>query len=146
MSLRVMHVFITQLRPHNARHLNALYLPQFLSHLSLKTSHTPTFKPTACCSAQRRLPCCDIIWWYNCRAEEMGGGSQWEIPRLRRAQYRHFLVNKWANGVRWRKGGVYQHVLDKHWGEEWKESSRRRRKGAKSHIWRHHGGSAVWKI
>lgn len=49
MSLRVMHVFITQLRPHNIRHLNALYLPQFLSHLSLKTSHTPTFKPTACC-------------------------------------------------------------------------------------------------
>lgn len=49
MSFRVMHVFITQLRPpHNTRHLNALYLPQFLSHLSLKTSHTPTFKPTAC--------------------------------------------------------------------------------------------------
>lgn len=47
MSLRVMHVFITQLRPHNTRHLNALYLPQFLSHLSLQTSHTPTFKPTA---------------------------------------------------------------------------------------------------
>lgn len=44
-----MHVFIAQLRPHNTRHLNALYLPQFLSHLSLKTSHTPTFKPTACC-------------------------------------------------------------------------------------------------
>ena len=49
MSLRVMHVSITQLRPNNTRHLNALYLPQFLSHLSLKTSHTPTFKPTACC-------------------------------------------------------------------------------------------------
>lgn len=48
MSLRVMHVFITWLGPHNIRHLNALNLPQFLSHLSLKTSHTPTFKPPAC--------------------------------------------------------------------------------------------------
>lgn len=57
-----MHVFGSD--PHNTRHLNALYLPQFLSHSSLKTSHTPTFKPTA----GHRPPCCDVtIRGYNCR-------------------------------------------------------------------------------
>lgn len=32
-----MHVFVTQLRPHNTRHLIALFLPENLTHSYLQT-------------------------------------------------------------------------------------------------------------
>lgn len=99
---------------HNPRPLNALYLPQFLSHLSLKTSHTPTFKPTACYLARRRPPCCDII-----RGATIGFRRRWRGGASEKCRGCRGTVET-AKG----RGG-------------WKKSGRE----AKSHIWHHHGGS-----
>lgn len=144
MSLRVMHVFVTQLRPHNTRHLNALYLPQFLGHLSLKTSHTPTFKPTARCWARcGPLP----LWSHVVQLLSSSWGDNGGVrPLAKWSRLRHSPATLWAmiQALRkaWGKGatgvGSARRALRGGGPCDTKQSRRRK---ANSHIWRHHGGS-----
>lgn len=120
--------YACQLRPQQTRHLNALNLPQFLSRLSPKTSHTPTFKPTASARSRRRPL---LLWSFDVGSCSIRG---WRGLRVSKS---------------WHSQGCFS-AVNEGWGKEnkgdgqcwtsteWKSS---RRRTADSHIWQHYGGS-----
>lgn len=134
-----MHVFITHLRPRNTRHLNALYLPQFLSHLSLKTSHTPTFKPTVCCSA----PCRPLLLWYHWTVSSRGvdGGVEPLYSVKVGPPSRQFSGLRVRAEVRGERGRQCQLCWTSIEGRRALQLRKSRRRKVNGHIWRYHGGS-----
>lgn len=96
--------YACQQRPQQTRHLNALNLSQFLSRLTLKTSYTPTFKPTASAQSRRRPL---LLWSFWCRVLFDKGVAQFKSIKVV-AQSRLFQFYEWGLGRGEKRGRTVQ--------------------------------------